>query len=652
MATEVNGEKAGELATVDFCERHASSSAQIFVRDFIAFDRNTPVAGRSRDPYHYAKQFTEFFLRHFDYELKRSSYVCDPATEVNNPGSGHTQSWQEGSRTREAHNQNGETDDYADHQEGSPDRGVSPSRKGTKGILRRFSLKNIRKSRLFKQSSEEVDAAGGGESHHHGHGSHQHHGGQHRKHSKHKDKKERVRTRSLNEDGSVRKVEGIVHVLQPGDDSRGRARWEKTRLVLVKTSGGHLLEFYTPPKSLKPRNGLFCMLIQEVRETSALEMPDRENTFVLKADGPLEYVIEAPDSIELRLWLHSIRQCVTSAGDSVSSDELAAMRPRLPTAPSGSIERKETHQLTANHRSSSQGSLGNSSGGDMAPRPAPRPWSMVHPHDLLTSDSSHSNVHVAAAAAAAAASSRLNSSSSFDQESNNGEGSIDSRLKEYPWFHGTLSRADAAQLVLQQGPSGHGVFLVRKSETRTGEYVLTFNFQGRAKHLRMTINSDRRCRVQHLWFETIFDMLEHFRTHPIPLESGGTSDVTLTDYIVAMERPRSPTSSSLPRNHPRGAARGGGSGGGGGVAGGGGGGVGGAGAGGASQSGSGGGGEGGHQGGGGGGGGSDTRGGDVVVVSGSVRSRTSSIENVVREQAASVAQQMGTRAVDNHYSFV
>ncbi|RWS23849.1 SH2B adapter protein 1-like protein [Leptotrombidium deliense] len=279
--------------------------------------------------------------------------------------------------------------------------------------------------------------------------------------------------------------EGIVNYLTiESSGLDGKQKWEKCRLVIAKITGGYMLEFFSPPKSVKPKCGVFCFLITEARETTALELPDQEHTFVLKAENQMEYVIEVGSSEEMKQWLNSINFCIKYNNED-------------------------------NHLNNGELSADNN----------------VSPSAVKMNDS---NAQVV-------------STSPTD---------ISALLAQYPWFHGLLSRSDAAHYVLREGPLGHGVFLVRQSETRKGEYVLTFNFQGRAKHLRMVINSEGQCRIQHLWFQNIFAMLEHFRIHPISLESGGSSDVTLTDYVVyqspqaalqAMRRPSSPSSGSPQR---------------------------------------------------------------------------------------------------------
>ena len=88
-----------------------------------------------------------------------------------------------------------------------------------------------------------------------------------------------------------------------------------------------MLEFFSPPKMSKPKTGVFCFLITEARETTALEMPDKENTFVLKAENNQEYIVEAPDSAEMRSWLNSIHNCMRQAAPGASrgsQDHLAA----------------------------------------------------------------------------------------------------------------------------------------------------------------------------------------------------------------------------------------------------------------------------------------------------------------------------------------
>lgn len=326
----------------------------------------------------------------------------------------------------------------------------------------------------------------------------------------------------LHHDSSSPTVNNAVQPLASGGSIPWRGgRWHKCRLVLrerdregAERGEEYYLEFFIPPKASKPRLTMPCCSIVDVRSTTALEVPDKENTFLLQLEGAAQYVIETRDAVQMRAWLSDIRNgiCLSEQDDA--------------EAVSGPLDISGTPEIIDRFSQVCYGGIGGSS-----PLMDPLPPELPPRAPLDESDGRILGGGGASLGTPFAETPDATGSFLFSEVSP--ADTVEHPLSECQWFHGTLSRLKAAQLVLAGGPASHGVFLVRQSETRRGEYVLTFNFQGKAKHLRLSLNEDGQCRVQHLWFQSIFDMLEHFRVHPIPLESGGASDVTLISFVGA-----------------------------------------------------------------------------------------------------------------------
>lgn len=89
-------------------------------------------------------------------------------------------------------------------------------------------------------------------------------------------------------------------------------------------------------------------------------------------------------------------------------------------------------------------------------------------------------------------------------------------LEEHAWYHGEMSRRQAEKLLLHDGD-----FLVRKSATNPGSYVLTGMHNGLAKHL-LLVDPEGTVRTKDHIFESISHLIGHHRDNNLPIVSAGS----------------------------------------------------------------------------------------------------------------------------------
>ncbi|NWQ61512.1 SH2B2 protein, partial [Neopipo cinnamomea] len=507
----------------EFCKLHAQAAAVDFAQKFCQFLKENPHYDTPGAETSFSHHFTANFLDIFSLEVSRV-FVSDSPTNMDTQlGASRylTPAQQVQARKVSSYGQSRSSEDVSIHAAAKP--------KFKKG----FSLRNMSlcvvdgmKEMWHRKSSPEPGAeaapggrraerepwpAGGKEP------------GDPREKWTHKLRLSKVPSSKV-ELVDIQREGTLRYMVADDTNCVGSSQWQKCRLLLrkaVKVEGERfLLEFYVPPKASKPKVSIPLSAIIEVRTTMPLEMPDKDNTFVLKVENGAEYILETIDSLQKHSWVADIQDCI-DPGDSGDDIELVscaqgACLPGRTTSSSCEFLADDVPRppdrcaLPSAHNTTTATAV-----------PAPHGRSRDSLGELLTHVPLENFLQT------------LESSPTAHLTGEDSEAEAEINLSDFPWFHGTLSRIKAAQLVLFGGARSHGLFVIRQSETRPGEYVLTFNFQGKAKHLRLSLNESGQCHVQHLWFQTIFDMLRHFHTHPIPLESGGAADITLRSYVVA-----------------------------------------------------------------------------------------------------------------------
>lgn len=159
-------------------------------------------------------------------------------------------------------------------------------------------------------------------------------------------------------------------------------------------------------------------------------MPDKENTFVLKADGAMEYLIEAKDAMDMKSWIATIRYCMkttpTSQMPSHSLDDAAPSNPSLPNtsliSSTGSITETSTSAVCAPSSSTANTSTTGAT---------------LNNNNV----NSMNNNQLASSSQPEVPPRRPEASSQFhlDEDDLEHESDLTSQMNEYPWYYSKAS---------------------------------------------------------------------------------------------------------------------------------------------------------------------------------------------------------------------
>jgi hypothetical protein len=223
----VNGDTS-YIRWSDFCEQSAATAAVEFARNFRLFLCDNPCIDRPGVGSEFASAFVTHFLERF-HNLVDPKYVqtCFPS-----PMSLH-KAKRTSSLSPTPHRNRPLLfdEDYSE----TDDPHSPVGHKSHKPFFRKLSFRNFKGSvrGLFKQHSDEVELSSESNINY-----------TRKKHGRPKEKHDKTKLTKLIVE-CIKK--GIVNQLV-GEDYCGKSKWERCQLVLVKTTGGHMLEYYTPPK--------------------------------------------------------------------------------------------------------------------------------------------------------------------------------------------------------------------------------------------------------------------------------------------------------------------------------------------------------------------------------------------------------------------